>query len=153
MRRRCAVDRSRSLRPCSRESAHSRPGPMGRPALGVGRSCRRGDYCGMARLSRVDRARPTITISFPTADGIEADRTTIRYKNVELGRVTEIGLTPDGSRVVVTAAMQHEAESRLRADTEFWVVQPRITPSGITGLTTIVSGAYIGMLPGQGAEG
>jgi paraquat-inducible protein B len=95
---------------------------------------------------------PTITISFPTADGIEADRTTIRYKNVELGRVTGIGLTPDGSRVVVTAAMRREAEPMLRADSEFWVVQPRITPSGITGLTTIVSGAYIGMLPGNGAE-
>lgn len=96
---------------------------------------------------------PTITISFPTADGVEVDRTTIRYKNVELGRVTGIGLTPDGSRVVVTAAMRREAEPRLRADTEFWVVQPRITPSGITGLTTIVSGAYIGMLPGKNESG
>jgi paraquat-inducible protein B len=96
---------------------------------------------------------PTITISFPTADGIEADRTAIRYKNVELGHVTGIGLTPDGSRVVVTAAMRREAEPRLRSDTEFWVVQPRITPSGITGLTTIVSGAYIGMLPGKNASG
>jgi paraquat-inducible protein B len=94
---------------------------------------------------------PTITISFPTADGIEADRTTIRYKNVELGRVTGIGLTSDGSRVVVTATMRRDAEPRLRADTEFWVVQPRITPSGVTGLTTIVSGAYIGMLPGKNA--
>jgi paraquat-inducible protein B len=96
---------------------------------------------------------PTITISFPTADGIEAERTTIRYKNVELGRVTGIGLTPDGSRVRVIAAMRREAEPMLRADSEFWVVQPRVTPSGITGLTTIVSGAYIGMLPGNGAEG
>ena len=96
---------------------------------------------------------PTITISFPTADGIEADRTTIRYKNVELGRVTRIGLTSDGSRVVVTAAMPREAEPRLRADTKFWVVRPRITLSGVTGLTTVVSGAYIGMLPGKGAPG
>jgi paraquat-inducible protein B len=67
--------------------------------------------------------------------------------------VTGIGLTPDGSRVVATAAMRREAEPRLRADTEFWVVQPRITPSGITGLTTIVSGAYIGMLPGKTEPG
>jgi paraquat-inducible protein B len=104
-------------------------------------------YCAL-----IERG-PTITISFPTADGIEADRTTIRYKNVELGRVTGIGLTSNGSRVVVTAAMRREAEPMLRADSEFWVVQPRITPSGITGLTTIVSGAYIGMLPGNGAEG
>ena len=96
---------------------------------------------------------PTITITFPTADGIEAERTTIRYKNVELGRVTGIGLNSDGSRVVVTATMRRETEPRLRADTEFWVVQPRITPSGITELTTIVSGTYIGMLPGKDAPG
>ena len=96
---------------------------------------------------------PTITIGFVTADGVEPERTTIRYKNVELGRVTGIGLSSDGSRVVVTATMRHEAELRLRDDTEFWVVQPRITPSGITGLTTIVSGAYIGMLPGKNAPG
>jgi paraquat-inducible protein B len=96
---------------------------------------------------------PTITISFLTADGIEVDHTTIRYKNVELGRVTGIGLSSDGSRVVVTATMRREAEPRLRDDTEFWVVQPRITPSGITGLTTIVSGAYIGVLPGKNAPG
>lgn len=96
---------------------------------------------------------PTITISFTTADGVEADRTTIRYKNVELGRVTGIGLSPDGSRVIVTATMRREAEPMLKTDSEFWVVQPRITPSGITGLTTIVSGAYIGMLPGKGTPG
>lgn len=96
---------------------------------------------------------PTITISFTTADGVEADRTTIRYKNVELGRVTGIGLSPDGSRVIVTATMRSEAEPMLKVDSEFWVVQPRITPSGISGLTTIVSGAYIGMLPGKAAEG
>ena len=59
---------------------------------------------------------PTITIGFVTADGVEPDRTTIRYKNVELGRVTGIGLTPDGSRVVVTAEMRREAEPMLRAD-------------------------------------
>jgi paraquat-inducible protein B len=49
---------------------------------------------------------PTVTISFATADGAEADRTTIRYKNVELGRVTGIGLSPDGLHVVVTATMR-----------------------------------------------
>jgi len=96
---------------------------------------------------------PVITIDFATAEGIEPDRTTVRYKSVELGRVTEIGLTPDGSRAVVTVAMRREAAPMLGADTKFWVVQPRITPSGITGLTTIVSGAYIGMLPGKGPPG
>jgi paraquat-inducible protein B len=93
---------------------------------------------------------PTITITFATADGIETGRTTIRYKNVELGQVTGIDLTSDSPHVVVTATMRPKAERMLRADTKFWLVQPRITPSGISGLTTIVSGAYIDMLPGKG---
>ncbi len=96
---------------------------------------------------------PTITISFVTADGIEPDRTTIRYKNVELGRVTGITLPPDATHVLVNATLRREAEPMLRTDTKFWLVQPRITPSGISGLTTIISGSYIDMLPGKGAPG
>jgi paraquat-inducible protein B len=96
---------------------------------------------------------PTITISFDSAEGIEAGRTTIRYKDVELGLVKKIGLSPGLSRAVVTATMTREAEPLLRADTTFWVVRPRIGLSGISGLNTVLSGAYIGMLPGKGAPG
>jgi paraquat-inducible protein B len=96
---------------------------------------------------------PTITISFATAEGIEADRTPIRYKDVELGRVIKVGLTPDRSRALVTAAMTRAAEPLLRADNKFWVVRPRIGLSGVSGLTTVLSGPYIGMLPGTGAPG
>jgi paraquat-inducible protein B len=96
---------------------------------------------------------PTITITFETAEGIEAERTTIRYKAVELGHVTKVGLTPDRSRALVTAAMTRGAEPLLRADSKFWVVRPRIGLGGITGLGTVLSGPYIGMLPGNGAPG
>jgi paraquat-inducible protein B len=96
---------------------------------------------------------PTITISFATAEGIEAGRTPIRYKAVELGHVVKVGLTPDRSRALVTAAMSRAAEPLLRADSKFWVVRPRIGLSGVSGLTTVLSGPYIGMLPGSGAPG
>jgi paraquat-inducible protein B len=101
---------------------------------------------------------PLITISFANAEGIElgrneAARTTIRYKNVEIGRIVNIGLSDDQSHVVVTAEMRREAAPLLRADTKFWVVRPRLEFSGISGLSTLVSGAYIGVLPGGGASG
>ena len=101
---------------------------------------------------------PIVTISFTNAEGIElgrneAARTTIRYKNVELGRVISLGLSDDQSHVVVTAEMRREAAPLLRADTKFWVVRPRLEFSGISGLSTLVSGAYIGILPGGGASG
>jgi len=93
---------------------------------------------------------PTITISFETADGIEAGRTTIRYKDVELGVVKRVGLSANRSRAIVTAAMTREAEQLLHADNKFWVVRPRIGLGGISGLTTVLSGVYLGMLPGKG---
>ena len=96
---------------------------------------------------------PTITISFQTAEGIEAGRTTIRYKDVDLGKVTRVSLSPNHSRAIVTANMSREADPLLRADTTFWVVRPRFGLSGISGLTTVLSGAYIGMLPGKGQAG
>jgi paraquat-inducible protein B len=97
----------------------------------------------------IDRG-PVITISFETADGIEAGRTAIRYKNVELGLVKKVGLSADRTRAVVTATMTREAEPLLRADSKFWVVRPRIGLGGISGLTTVLSGVYLGMLPGKG---
>lgn len=96
---------------------------------------------------------PTITISFQSAEGVEADRTTVRYKDVDLGRVVKVGLSADHSRALVTARMTREAEPLLRADTTFWVVRPRFGLSGISGLSTVLSGAYIGMLPGKGQAG
>ena len=80
---------------------------------------------------------PTITISFQTAEGIEADRTTVRYKDVDLGQVAKVGLSADHSRAIVTARMSREAEPLLRADTTFWVVRPRFGLSGISGLSTV----------------
>ncbi len=96
---------------------------------------------------------PSITISFETADGIEAGKTTVKYKNVDLGRVVKVGLSPDHSHALVTASMTRDAEALLRTDTQFWVVRPRIGASGISGLSTVVSGPYIGLLPGKGTVG
>jgi paraquat-inducible protein B len=77
---------------------------------------------------------PTIQISFNTGDGIEAGRTTIQYKNVVLGKVTRLGLSPDRNRVIATAEMTRDADPLLRAQTEFWVVRPQVGFSGISGL-------------------
>lgn len=93
---------------------------------------------------------PTITIQFPTASGIEAGKTPIRFRDVTLGTVQSVTLSEDFNHVVVTAQMDREAERSLTQSTEFWVVQPRLTASGVSGLGTLFSGAYIAMLPGTG---
>lgn len=96
---------------------------------------------------------PTITITFLSADGLEAGHTKIRHKNVDIGTVKTVSLTPDLSRVEVTAEMDEKVASHVTTNSRFWIVRPRVSPAGISGLGTLVSGAYIEMDPGTDGEG
>jgi paraquat-inducible protein B len=92
---------------------------------------------------------PVVTISFESAEGLEAGKTKVRYKDVEVGLVGTIRFNADLSRVLVTAELVKETEPYLTENTRFWVVRPRVTASGVSGLGTLFSGAYIGMDPGK----
>jgi len=92
---------------------------------------------------------PTITIIFQTAEGLEAGKTKIKYKDVEIGKVDAITLSRDLSNVIVTADLVKQAEPYLTDKARFWVVRARVTASQITGIGTIFSGAYIGIEPGK----
>ena len=92
---------------------------------------------------------PEISITFKSAEGLEAGKTKIRYKDVELGQVTKIELTEDLSMVVVTAELVKQAENFLSVNTRFWVVRARVGVSGVSGLGTLFSGAYITLDPGE----
>ncbi len=95
---------------------------------------------------------PTIEIRFKTAEGIEAGKTKIKYKNVDIGTVQTIRLGPEKTGVVVTAQMTRNATDLLVEDTRFWIVKPRIAGGQISGLTTLLSGSYIGMDIGKSSE-
>jgi len=92
---------------------------------------------------------PTITITFETAEGLEAGKTKIKYKDVEIGQVESISLSKDLSHVILTANLVKQAEQYLSENTRFWVVRARVTASQISGIGTIFSGAYIGIDPGK----
>ncbi|WP_440216784.1 PqiB family protein [Chromobacterium piscinae] len=88
---------------------------------------------------------PTITISFQNAEGIEAGKTRIKYKDVEIGEVTSVKLSPSRQAIVATAQLSKEAADYLAEDSRFWVVRPRVSGGGVSGLGTVLSGSYIGM--------
>ncbi|RLB61133.1 MAG: paraquat-inducible protein B, partial [Deltaproteobacteria bacterium] len=92
---------------------------------------------------------PIITITFETADGLVAGKTQIKFKDVEVGKVTQIDLSGDESGVVVTAEMNKNAKPYLRDKTNFWVVRAKIMAGEISGLGTLLSGAYIGCNPSK----
>ena len=89
-----------------------------------------------------------ITITFDEAAGIEVKKTPIRYKDVQVGKVKKLSLTPDLKKVVVTAEIYPEMAENLGNNTRFWVVRPRVTFQGVSGLDTLFSGVHIGIDPG-----
>lgn len=93
-----------------------------------------------------------VTLTMDNAEGIEAGNTLIRSRNVEVGRVQSVRLSDDLSHAVLTANIQPEVEDMLREDARFWVVKPRIGREGISGLGTVLSGAYIQLEPGTEEE-
>jgi len=95
---------------------------------------------------------PTITITFKTAEGLEAGKTKIKYKDVEIGVVKTIALSSDRKGIVVKAEISKQSEEFLREDTRFFVVRPRVTAGGVSGLSTLLSGGYIGMDIGKSRE-
>jgi paraquat-inducible protein B len=86
---------------------------------------------------------PGVDISFLGADGIEANKTKIRYKDVDIGDVTDIHVSKDRKKVIVTARIHRDASDYLVEDTRFWVVRPRLAGGSVSGLGTLVSGVYI----------
>lgn len=94
---------------------------------------------------------PTITITFETAAGLEAGKTRIKHHDIELGIVQRVEPAADLSHVVVTAQMSKMAAPHLTEGTHFWVVRPRLSITSLSGLETLVSGAYIEIDPGTGS--
>ncbi len=104
---------------------------------------------GWLAYTTIAEKGPTITIDFKTAEGLEAGKTKVKFKEVEIGLVENVIIKPDLSGVVVTASLSREVETHLSEKTRFWVVRPRFGAGGVSGLGTLVSGAYVEMDPGD----
>ena len=100
---------------------------------------------GWLAVKAVLERGPVITIAFKTAEGLEAGKTKIKYKDVEIGLVKTVTLSSDRKGVVATAELSKQVESFLVEDTRFFVVRPRVTAGGVSGLSTLLSGGYIGI--------
>jgi paraquat-inducible protein B len=105
---------------------------------------------GYLVYDRMRQAGPTITIAFTDGDGVKVGQTEIRYRGVPIGDVREIDLSHDHRRVVVSARLRHSAASIAREGSVFWIVRPQVGPVSISGLSTVLTGPYIQVLPGTG---
>lgn len=107
---------------------------------------------GWLAYKTISEQGPTITITFANAEGIEAGKTKIRYKDVVIGQVEEIRISDDLKRVVVTAELNKGAAKYLTDKTRFWVVRATVRGGSVSGLGTLLAGAYIGIDPVEGGQ-
>jgi paraquat-inducible protein B len=102
-------------------------------------------YLGYSSLAK---RGPEITIHWKTADGLVANQTLVKYKAVAIGTVTDVDLGGGHDDVIVRVRMQRGGKFALTDHARFWVVRPRLTLANLSGLETLVSGAYIQVDPG-----
>jgi len=102
---------------------------------------------GWLTLKAISEKGPTITIAFENADGLEAEKTLVKFKDVEIGKVVQVELLKDLSAVVLTVEMNKDAKPFVNENTRFWVVRARVAVGKVSGLGTLFSGAYIGCAP------
>ncbi|WP_460755691.1 intermembrane transport protein PqiB [Marinomonas epiphytica] len=95
---------------------------------------------------------PVITLIASNAEGLEAGQTTLKARNVDVGRVIDISLSEDFNKAIIKVRMNYGTDNMLKEDAEFWVVKPRIGKEGVSGLGTLLSGAYINMSPGENGD-
>ncbi|MGY0399485.1 MAG: PqiB family protein [Ostreibacterium sp.] len=95
---------------------------------------------------------PLITLHFATAEGMVINKTQLRYKNVVIGQVEKIKLDDEYKNIIVSVRVNKDSEGLLRQNTQFWVVKPRISVAGVSGLGTLLSGAYITLDPDKNME-
>ena len=95
---------------------------------------------------------PDITIRFKTGEGLEAGKTRIKYKDVDVGQIDSVSLSEDGSYVIAGARLARSADHLLVDDTRFWMVSARVSGSAVSGLGTLLSGTYVGLDAGKSAE-
>lgn len=97
---------------------------------------------GIAWKNYADRGE-LIYIAFENASGVVANETTLRYRDVVIGRVEEVGFSEGLSKVSVAVRVDKDIAPFLDEDATFWVVRPEVSSRGISGLSTVLSGVYI----------
>ncbi len=102
-------------------------------------------------FSTLSAQGPVVELQFQTANGIQAGKTRVKYKSVDIGLVRSVRFSENFDNVVLTVDLDKGTDNFLRRSTNFWIVRPQLSLRGASGLGTLLSGAYIEIDPGEGA--
>ena len=90
-----------------------------------------------------------IKVKLSDFEGLQAGRTPVMYKGIQVGNLKALKVDPDLSSASAELTLDPLAEDYLVEGTQFWVVKPSISLAGITGLEALVKGNYIAIRPGD----
>jgi paraquat-inducible protein B len=93
-----------------------------------------------------------IEVTFKDAGGIEAGKTLVKLRDINIGKVTDVSFTENLGVVRVAIEFDNIPPERVTDKTRFWVVKPRVGAGGVSGLGTLLSGAFIEADPGEGGK-
>ena len=100
-----------------------------------------------------DKRGPEIKITFPVNEGLIAGQSVLKFRNVPVGKVTNIAVDPESNNVIVTIRMNSKrANAYLTEEARFWIVKPEVGLKGISGLDTLISGTYLNVYSKDGGK-
>ncbi|MGP1959408.1 MAG: intermembrane transport protein PqiB [Arsenophonus sp. NC-TX2-MAG3] len=95
---------------------------------------------------------PEVTLITYNAEGVEAIKTKLKSRSVDIGLVEKVFLDKNFKHVIIKARLNDGMRGLLKKDTAFWIVKPAIGKEGITGLNTLFSGVFIEVQPGNSEQ-
>lgn len=105
--------------------------------------------CVWLFFSYLHNKGPRIKISFEDGANIQAEKTEVRFRGVPIGIVRDVQISDDNKEVIALVELDKNAKHFAVEGSKFWVVLPKVSMQGITGLETILEGPYIAVSPGK----
>lgn len=84
-----------------------------------------------------------VRISFQNGAGLVAGQTVLKFRDVNVGVVEAVGFSSGLAEVIASVRVDKDVAPFMDQDAQFWIVRPEVSVRGITGLDTVLSGAFI----------
>ncbi|OSP56884.1 hypothetical protein BV911_02390 [Pseudoruegeria sp. SK021] len=86
---------------------------------------------------------PLIEITFTNGDGVAANETALKYRQIKVGTVESVRFADNLQKVIVSVRVDKSIAPFINEDAKFWIVRPEVSARGITGLTTVLGGVFL----------
>lgn len=104
--------------------------------------------CAWLLFQHMSEQGPKIKIFFEDGASLQSEKTQIRHRGVVIGTLKKVEISEDGKKVVAYASLAKSAEHFAVKGSKFWIVSPKVSFQGISGLETLIEGSYIAAQPG-----